>query len=333
MNKPPKKWWYSTVDRLKKIPTITDAKRAAGWLWYHHLTPAQKIKALPKKDLQREMLKYYTSIKGNCTKDTATMGKIHSRKKTKKRLSEKQKKSLAKGRKVLYSLRKGRKISEPKEPILIKEGFFMKGKRSKKASKRLHGDPGFEGKRKGGKVRHVVSHKYMHGAGSGFDPAGLALDLAGILAGAIGLSFLASFAPIKNAKYKALIPILAGIAGLSFPKIAKNRFMNRASLGALTVGGYTLTKSLVPQIPLMGAADTAEGIGYAIDNLPPEEKAILGIAPAQLEYAGEAGEGEETREDVSSGPGEMLGETSMIEGIPGEMLGEYEPVGADSDFE
>jgi hypothetical protein len=331
MNKPPKKWWYSTVDRLKKIPTITDAKRAAGWLWYHHLTPAQKIKTLTKKDLQREMLKYYTSIKGNCTKETGAMGKKYQRKK-KKHVSDKQRKSLAKGRKVLYSLRKGRRISEPKEPILIKEGFFMDGKKRgrKKSSKAMHGE--FIGKK--GKAKHrATSHKYMHGAASGFDPAGLALDLAGILSGAIGISFLASFIPIKNAKYKTLIPIIAGIAGLSMPKIAKNRFLNRASLGALTVGGYTLAKTFVPQIPLMGAADTAEGIGYAIDNLPPEEKAILGIAPAQLEYAGEAGEDGESREDMSSGPGEMLGETSMIEGIPGEMLGEYEPVGADSDFE
>jgi hypothetical protein len=323
MNKPPKKWWYSTVDRLKKISTITNPPAAAGWLWYHHLTPAQKIKALPKKDLQREMLKYYTSLKGNCTKDTGTMGKKHSR-----RLSAAQKKSLAKGRKVLYSLRKGRKISEPKEPILIREGV-MSGKKRK--SKKMHGE--FIGKKHRPTVRHVISGKHLHGASSGFDPAGLGLDLAGILSGAIGLSFVASLVPLKNAKIKTLIPLLAGIIGLSMPKIARNRFLNRASLGALSIGGYTLMKNLVPQIPLMGAADTAEGIGYAIDNLSPDEKAILGIAPAQLDYAGEAGEGGEAREEMSSGPGEMLGETTMLEGIPGEMLGDYETVGAESDFE
>lgn len=206
----------------------------------------------------------------------------------------------------------------------------MEGK-SKKRGRKMHGEPGTS-KKGSGKVRHVVSHKYMHGAAAGFDPVGLALDLAGILSGAIGFSFLASLLPIKSAKMKALVPLSAGIAGLSLPQISKNRFYNRMSLGALTIGGYTLTKQLLPKTPLMGATDTAEGIGYAIENLAPEEKAILGILPAQLESAGEE-PAQDSAENLSSAPGEMLGETSMIEGIPGEMLGEYEAVGAESDFE
>jgi len=212
----------------------------------------------------------------------------------------------------------------------------MEGKKRgrKKSHKRLHGG-GIEGK--SGRGRHVVSHKYLHGAADGFNPGNIALDIAGILAGAIGLSFIASMIPIKNAKFKSLIPIGAGILGLSMPKIAKNRFLNRASLGAMSIGGYTLTKSLVPKIPLMGATDTAEGIGEAIANLAPEEKALLGILPEQLDEQQTAGEieyqGSAPGEMLGSGgPGDMLG-TEMIEGnAPGEMLGAFESVG-ESDFE
>jgi len=255
---------------------------------------------------------------------TATLGKRFTKsKKGKKRLTEKQRQSLAKGRKVLSYLRTGRKISEPKEPILIREGTIMGRKAKKHSSKRLHGTEGLAGKSK--KHHRSTPAKYLHGAAEGFNPGNLALDLAGILAGAIGLSFVASLVPVKNPKYKALIPMLAGVIGLSMPKIAKNRFINRAALGALSIGGYTLTKQLVPSLPLMGAADTAEGIGAAIENLPPEEKAILGILPAQLEYTGEDDYSGST-EMLGANPGEMLGSN------PGEMLGDYplEMVGANA---
>ena len=328
MNKPPRKWWYSTVDRLKKLPEIHDAKRAAGWLWYHHLTPAQKIKALTKKDLQREMLKYYTSSAGNCTKTGETMGK-----KTKKRLTEKQRANLAKGRRVLKRIRHGRRISEPKEPILIKEGFLMEGKRGRKKARKHSGIEGISRKRT--KSYHTSSPR-LHGASEGFNAGHLALDLAGILAGAIGLSAIASMVPVKSLKYKSLIPIVAGIIGLSIPKVSRIRFLNRAALGALSIGGYSLTKQLVPTLPLMGAADTAEGVGNAIMNLPPEEKAILGILPAQLDFQPTLGE----VENLSSAPGEMLGDGEMLgtvenlSSVPGEMLGEDdETAGAESDFE
>ena len=263
-------------------------------------------------------------VSGKCSKPN-TLGK-HYKRPSKKHLSAKQKKSLSKGRKVLKYLRTGRAISEAREPILIKEGgFLMEGKgKKKKSGKKYHGfEGGFEGKKKAKKTSHKKSH-YLHGAGADFDLLGLGVDIAGLLAGAIGLSFVASLIPIKNPKIKTAIPIGAGILGLSLPIIAKNRFLNRISLGALSIGGYSLTKQLAPKLPLMGGVETAEGIGAAIENLPPEEKAILGILPLpQIEYTGQDGEA------GASAPGEMLGETTLIEGMPGEMLGEYEPVNAE----
>lgn len=292
---------------------------------------AIKRKKHNRKQYRKSRAKYEMNKRGfeghgpGCKKDE-TMGK-HFKRKSKKRISEKQKKALAKGRNVLSYLRTGRLVSEPKEPLLIKEGFLMaKGKRKmsakqkaalamgrkRAAAKRSHGFEGFEGRKK---KRATVKHSIvMRGGDPGPDIAGIGVDLAGLLAGAIGLSFIAGMVPIKNPKFKALIPIAAGIAGLFFPAIASNRFGSRAALGGLAIGGYSLTKQLVPKLPLMGAADTAEGIGAAIENLPEEEKAILGIIPEQVAQNQIEYQGEQFEED-------MLGETEMIEGVPGEMLG------------
>jgi hypothetical protein len=276
-----------------------------------------------------------------CKNPPETMGK-HYKGPSKKKLSEKQKKALAKGRKVLSYLRTGRAASEALEPILIKEGRYMAAKtkhRRKSSSKKMHGFEGTHKRKK--RVSHKVSH-VLHGAGKGFDAGGIAVDIAGLLAGAIGLSFVAGMIPVKNPKLKTLIPLGLGILGLSMPKLAKNRFINRAALGGLAIGGYSLTKQLAPGLPLMGATDTAEGIGYAIQQLPAEEQAILGLLP---DYSGGEYYGEDQNEYSGNQPGEMLGAseagemlgaTEMIEGIPGEMLGmeTTEMIsGGESDFE
>jgi hypothetical protein len=301
----------------------------------------QDRKARAKKEMKRR------GIFGHgpgCKKADETMGK-HYKGKSKKRLSEKQKKALAKGRKVLSYLRTGRQVSEPKEPLLIKEGFLMASKkrkmsrkqkaalargRNRAAARRSHGFEGFEG---GKKKRATVKHSIVMRGAAGPDIAGMGVDLAGLLAGAIGLSLLASLIPIKNPKFKALIPMVAGFAGMFVPMIAGNRFTSRAALGGLAIGGYSLTKQLLPKIPLMGAADTAEGIGAAIENLPPEEKAILGILPEQqplIDYENTNG-----TEEIGGEPGEMLGSEpgEMLGSEPGEMLGITERIGAESDFE
>lgn len=199
-----------------------------------------------------------------------------------------------------------------------------KKKHHKKSTAKTYGFEGASHPKKK-RVSHRVSH-ILHGAGAGFDAGGIAVDIAGLLAGAIGLSFVAGMIPIKNAKLKTLIPLVAGVVGLSMPKLAKNRFINRAALGGLAIGGYSLTKQLAPGMPLMGATDTAEGIGYAIQQLPAEEQAILGLLPDYSEqYSGEEQNeysGNQPGEMLGSQqPGEMLGATEMLEGMPGEMLG------------
>lgn len=295
-------------------------------------------KTAPKKTAKKKGRKLGTYP--GCKAET--LGK-HYKGPSKKRLSAAQKKALAKGRKVLSYLRTGRAASEALEPILIKEGRFMAAKKKHHGKgKKVHG---FEGTHSKKKVSHRVSH-VLHGAGAGFDAGGIAVDLAGLLAGAIGLSFVAGMLPVKNPKLKTLVPLGLGILGLSMPKLAKNRFINRAALGGLAIGGYSLTKQLAPALPLMGATDTAEGIGYAIQQLPAEEQAILGLLPDYSgadEYSGEDYSGETQYSGNLPGEmlgsneaGEMLGATEMIEGVPGEMLGAETTemlLGAESDFE
>jgi len=176
---------------------------------------------------------------------------------------------------------------------------------------------GFEGAHR--RARHHA--KYMHGENKGFDPLGVATDVSGIILGGILGSFLGGVMPIKNPYLKALVPISVGALVVSIPKLAKNRFIHRAGLGALGVGGFSITKNLIPKAPLLSGAEDAESIGRAIDALPAEEKAILGITDQTYmgdfqETAGEAQyTGNNAGEMLGSNPGEMLGSN------PGEMLG------------
>lgn len=313
MNRPPKKWWYDTVKKLRKIPRIDNPAKVAGWLWYHQLTPKQRIKKLTKKDLQREILKYYTSRIGRCKDDTAgERKKMKPRKAKKHKISKKQLAALARGRKVLKYLRTGRRIAEPREPIIIKEGFSMDGKK-KKGKKRAATSYGFEGKKK----RKQSAPRDLHGELKGFDPLGLLTDLSGGLAGAITGSFLGGIVPIKNAYIKASIPIIGGMTILSIPAAAKIRFFSRAGLGALIIGCAAIVKNLLPKIPLLSGANDAEGVAAAIDALPTEEKEILGLMPP-TETAGEmprsetAGEGYEDGDEEYAAAGDFVPEEAPL---------------------
>ena len=339
MNRPPKKWWYDTVKKLRALPGISDPAKAAGWLWYHHLPPKRKIIELSKKDLQKELLKYYTGLghtpackqyEENTT--GGTMKKKHKTKKTRKAktrtLTAAQKKALKQGRKILKYLRTGRKISPAKEPLIIREGTFMKGKKKKSAKKSFTAG-GFEGKKK----YHKRPRARLHGELGGFDAVGLGSDIIGLIAGAIAGSALAKFIPIKNVYLKALVPIGLGAIAISIPQLSRIRIAQRAGLGALAIGGYAMTKTAFPKLPLMAGVEDAEGVARAIDGLPEEEKALLGIMPDAAPNAAP----DEPRQ-IAQQPGEMLGDISMIDGIPGEMLGEMgETVliggGEESDFD
>jgi len=321
MNKPPKKWWYSTVAKLKKLPRISDPAKAAGWLWYHHLTPEKKIAALTKKDLRRELLKYYTGIGHGSTceeKAETTYGsRMKKKHRKKKHLTQKQLKSLRQGRKILKHLRTGRKVAEDKEPIIIKEGRLMagKGKKGKRVKHTIYGDPsGFEGK-KSGKKRGKRG-RYMHGAGGKFNIMETGADLIGLIGGAVIGSAAGKFTPIKNNIVKSLVPFSLGIIGIAVPLLSKMRFVNRLALGSLTIGGISLLRIVWPDAPLL-AGETAETVAAAIDNLDDEQRAIMGLLPAP-ETAGE-GEDEFTGEMPAS-------ETAGGEDGRGDFEGEDAPL-------
>jgi hypothetical protein len=325
MNKPPKKWWYSTVAKLKKLPHITDPAKAAGWLWYHHLTPEKKIAALTKKDLRRELLKYYTGIGhgSSCEEKAETTygGKAMKKKRhKKKKLTQKQLKSLRQGRKILKHLRTGRKIAEDREPIIIKEGRLMAGKRKKgkKVKHTIYGNPsGFEGKR--GKKRGSRG-RYMHGASEKFNIIETGADVIGLIGGAVIGSAAGKFTPIKNNIAKSLVPFSLGIIGIAVPLLSKMRFVNRLALGSLTIGGMSLLRIVWPAAPLL-AGETAETVAAAIDNLDDEQRAIMGLLPAPetagegddeftgempaSETAGEDGRGDFEGEDAPLSPAHM----------------------------
>jgi hypothetical protein len=311
MNRPPKKWWYSTVKKLRGMKNISDPAKAAGWLWYHRLTPKKKISLLSKKDLQRELEKYYTASGGNCSKDQDTQTqfgrgakkmkkakrakKAKRTKRGKRHASQKQLAALAKGRKTLKYLRTGRKIATHKEPILIKEGRIMAGKKrhhGKKGTRKHGGEFGgeFGGKRRG---------RRLYGAANPI--VELLTDTTGILGGAIATSFIANLIPIKNNIIKALIPIGLGTGTVLFPATAEIRIANRAGYGALAVGLFSLLRALAPKMPLLSGADTAEAIAKAIDQLPDDEKHILGLLEAP-QAAGEIVAPEASGDDFQEHP-------------------------------
>lgn len=299
MNRPPKKWFYHHLKLAQREPRISDPKRFVGWLWYHHLTPKQKIKNLTKKDLQRELLKYYTSgVLGNCKKTAElTYGKSRMKKRakkhrTKKHPSKKQLAALRKGRKVLSYIRTGRKVAEDKEPLIIKEGSLMAGKKKGRKGKRVkhvvYGFEGTEGTKKRGRGKKRGHGSYMHGAGKGFDALGLLTDLTGLLSGAIVGAFAGKIIPIQKLWVKSLGPVALGVAGVSIPQVSRIRFVNRMALGSLLVGGGGIIKNFWPAMPML-SGETAETVAAAIDGLGEEERAILGLLPAP-ETAGEEDE-------------------------------------------
>jgi hypothetical protein len=40
--RPPKKWFYSTLKKVKRVRGIKSPERLVGWLWHHHMKPSTK---------------------------------------------------------------------------------------------------------------------------------------------------------------------------------------------------------------------------------------------------------------------------------------------------
>jgi hypothetical protein len=154
-------------------------------------------------------------------------------------------------------------------------------KRRRKARK-VHGIAG--GKRRTHKRRYhgIAGTKHRsrvrryHGGIGKFDVVGLATDIVGVGVGAVGGSFIASKLPIKNAKLKALIPIVLGL-GLGMTKFGRGRVAKSAAGGMIAVGTLSLVKQFFPTLPMLTGADDAESVAGAIAALPSEEQALLGM--------------------------------------------------------
>lgn len=217
----------------------------------------------------------------------------------KRKLSARQKAALAKGRAALRRLRGGvrkiaRKITRKArrkarvsrtyinraaEPLIIKEGTMAGKKRrssKRKATRKtrhvyVHGSTGSK------KVRR--HRRRSHGLAGGLGRLNIMStvgDMAGLAAGAVGASYVAKMVPVANAKVKALVPIALGL-GLGMTRFGRGKMGKAASEGAIAVGTLALVKSFFPTLPLLSGADDAEGVAGAIDALPSEEKALLGL--------------------------------------------------------
>lgn len=226
----------------------------------------------------------------------------------KRSLSAAQRAALAKGRAALRARRGGRRkvskrrktvravVPEKLEPIIIKGGSIMAKRRKSRKARKYHGLPvagrrtrkkarryhGIEGRRRSRARRY-------HGAGK-LNIVGLATEIVGLGAGAVGGSFVAQKLPIANAKIKALIPIALGL-GLGMTKFGRSNIAKAAAGGMIAVGTLSLVKQFFPTVPLLTGADDAETVAGAIDALPDEEKALLGYV-----VSGEDGETVETPE-------------------------------------
>jgi hypothetical protein len=237
-----------------------------------------------------------------CSK-TQTMGR-HYKPDPRRKTSAKQKMALKGGRRLLKTLRKARKIAEPLEPIYITKG--RTGVQAmKKAAHKKH-----DAKKPRPQVYHVLRGEPFGGLSTAkVKPMeqllSFGVDSASLLGGAVVSSFGSNKLPIKNAKIRALIPIGIGLAAMLSP-FGKNRIVRAAALGSTTVGLFSLLRSLVPALPLLSGEESAETIAAAIDRLPEEEKAILGITDqspetADGEYKEMAAEEDLSAEDDMSG--------------------------------
>ena len=84
--------------------------------------------------------------------------------------------------------------------------------------------------------------------------------LAGLAAGAVGISMLSKVLPIGNDKMKAAIPLAVGAIGLGSKHVYGNSFLKHAAMGSAVLGILSLMKAFVPSMPLLAGADDVQYI-------------------------------------------------------------------------
>jgi hypothetical protein len=232
--------------------------------------------------------------------------------KKKRTISAAQRAALARGRAMLSGLKISRRkhkrlsaaktlrvIPEKLEPIIIKGGSIMKRRKGRKARK-IHGMAGKSrrhSRRVSGLVvsgRRTRRARRYHGstAGRKLNVAALTTEIVGVGAGAVAGSFIANKVPGVNAKMKAFIPIALGV-GIGMTKYGRSPIVKSALAGSIAVGTLALVKAFFPTLPLLTGTDDAESVMGVIDNLPDEEKALLGMV-VNPEMEGEDDTGVET---------------------------------------
>jgi hypothetical protein len=282
----PKSWWYAKVrDKMDEGISATRAKKIVGAIW-RDLKPAKKMEILKREG----KLIRGTSSKGvelmarkrfrkGSTAAKRAMAKLRALRRTGRRIIRKARRS-APSFNPFWGKRKVTRYSEPVEPLIIREGSVGMGKRKRRSRKarRVHG---FEGrKRRSRRYRGFEGRRRTrryHGAGgTRLNVMGIGTDVVGIGAGAVAGSAVAKLVPIADPRIKAAVPLILGII-LSTMKFARSRIMQAVATGSVAVGTISLVKQFLPQIPMLAGAASAEDIIASVNQLPAEEKAMLGF--------------------------------------------------------
>lgn len=260
--RPPKKWFYRAVKAVRRyMPDIKEPARFVSWLWFHRLKPATRRAAMAgpvKVDIDIDshnagaLAKQFQKFAGKCAGgemkkyrrlmpngEYATAGKctrMGARKKTRRAIAGKARKG------------KARSKRGPVQIIINERGYGMGKKRGRKRGRRMHGAAGFEGRKRGRRrgrfmgAGKISSRSIMGNAGNA---------LAGV-AGAVGGAMLGNAIPVKDARIKAAVPLVAGIV---LSGMISNPLFRSILIGVSIGGGLSLVRQLAPQIPMLAGAD------------------------------------------------------------------------------
>lgn len=117
-------------------------------------------------------------------------------------------------------------------------------------------------KRKSKKVAGTAKKSFKRRSSSGpkVSIKSALMDTAAAVGGAVVGSFVVNKLPIP-AKFKAVIPVGLGI--FLQTKLAKNnKLLHHLGTGLLVVGGLSLIRQFVPQVPLLAGEDDLAMLGY-----------------------------------------------------------------------
>lgn len=247
MRRPPKKWWYETIAALKRDPEISDPASLAGWIWYHHMRPAEKKKAVYLSEHNPAKKAELLSLVKRMIK-MAKKKKSKSKRRKGRKATAAQLRALRKARAAAAKKRRGKKAQRSSRPKAKKHKRPKVHKSSKRKAVPM------AKKRKGGRRR---------GRGGKKDIMHLATKIGVGAAGAIVGALVTRQVPV-DAKVKPFIPIAAGIAAAMF---IRNPLAGYAGVGMAIAGALAAIKTFAPNVPMLAGVDDEELI-YADGAAP-----------------------------------------------------------------